>query len=99
MIKKKLSELTYEDIQKEMQDTRFHMPTDVSDAVRSIESERAFEDAKKELLDYWGKDLTIVVDKTQPWYDQVKPIDKDFIAAQDRYEQRKADWCSKYGCD
>lgn len=97
MLRERLSKLTYESIQSEGLNS-FNMPVDTSDALRSVRSKEAFERAKKELMDSWG-DAEMEIDKNQPWYDQVKVVDKAFIEDHEKFCERKAAWCAKYGCD
>lgn len=98
MIQNKISKLTYEEVKKEL-GNEFYMPYDESDVVRRIAHENGWDRTKKELMDRWG-DVEVIVDKdAEFWGDQVKIIDAEFMAAQRRYEEDKAAWCAKYGCD
>lgn len=98
MIQNKISKLTYEEVKKEL-GNEFYMPYDESDVVRRIAHENGWDRTKKELMDRWG-DVEVIVDKDAKfWSDQVKIIDAEFMAAQRRYEDDKAAWCAKYGCD
>lgn len=98
MIQNKISKLTYEEVKKEL-GNEFYMPYDESDVVRRIAHENGWDRTKKELMDSWG-DVEVIVDKdAEFWSDQVKIIDAEFMAAQRRYEEDKAAWCAKYGCD
>ena len=98
MIQSKISNFTFEDITRELGKGNFSMPVDTSDALRSCPNEYQFERAKKELMDRYG-DVVVTIDKDQPWYDQVKVVDKKFIEMQNDYMRGKAAWCAKYGCD
>lgn len=98
MIQNKISKLTYEEVKKEL-GNEFYMPYDQSDVVRRIAHENGWNLTKKELMDRWG-DVEVIIDKdAKYWSDQVKIIDAEFMAAQRRYEDDKAAWCAKYGCD
>lgn len=98
MIQNKISKLTYEEVKKEL-GNEFYMPYDESDVVRRIAHENGWNLTKKELMDRWG-DVEVIIDKdAKYWSDQVKIIDAEFMAAQRRYEEDKAAWCAKYGCD
>lgn len=98
MIQNKISKLTYEEVKKEL-GNEFYMPYDQSDVVRRIAHENGWNLTKKELMDRWG-DVEVIIDKdAEYWSDQVKIIDAEFMAAQRRYEDDKARWCAKYGCD
>ena len=98
MIQNKISKLTYEEVKKEL-GNEFYMPYDQSDVVRRIAHENGWNLTKKELMDRWG-DVEVIIDKdAKYWSDQVKIIDAEFMAAQRRYEDDKAKWCAKYGCD
>lgn len=98
MIQNKISKLTYEEVKKEL-GNEFYMPYDQSDVVRRIAHENGWNLTKKELMDRWG-DVEVIIDKdAKYWSDQVKIIDAEFMAAQRRYEEDKAAWCAKYGCD
>lgn len=98
MIQNKISKITYEEVKKEL-GSEFYMPYDQSDVVRRIAHENGWNLTKKELMDRWG-DVEVIIDKdAKYWSDQVKIIDAEFMAAQRRYEDDKAAWCSKYGCD
>lgn len=98
MIQNKISKLTYEEVKKEL-GNEFYMPYDQSDVVRRIAHENGWNLTKKELMDRWG-DVEVIIDKdAKYWSDQVKIIDAEFMAAQRRYEEDKAAWCARYGCD
>lgn len=98
MIQNKISKITYEEVKKEL-GNEFYMPYDQSDVVRRIAHENGWNLTKKELMDRWG-DVEVIIDKdAKYWSDQVKIIDAEFMAAQRRYEDDKAAWCAKYGCD
>lgn len=98
MIQNKISKLTYEEVKKEL-GNEFYMPYDQSDVVRRIAHENGWNLTKKELMDRWG-DVEVIIDKdAKYWSDQVKIIDAEFMAAQRRYEDDKAAWCARYGCD
>lgn len=98
MIERKLSELTYEEVAKELNSTRFNMPDDESDALRTITNKDTFDQVKKDLIDRWG-DMMVEIDDIKPWFDQVILINKAFNDAQKRYRDKKADWCARYGCN
>ena len=87
----KLSEFNYPN-------RSFNMHYDASDAQRSINSEKTFNEVKKELSDKYG-DVEIEIDWSQPWFDQVKILDEKWVADHRAYCNRKQAWCDKYGCD
>lgn len=98
MIEKELSTITYDEIVNELGSGTFNMPSDDSDALRTVASAGTFEQVKKGLIEEWG-DMKVVVSNSQHWYDQVKLINKAFNDAQKSYIDKKAAWCAKYGCD
>lgn len=98
MIRKKISELTYEEVTKELGE-KFCMHHDESDMLRSIGNGSAYEGAKEELMKKFG-DVEVVVDsKAGFWGDKFRVVDEKFIEAQDKFNKEKARWCAKYGCD
>lgn len=98
MIQNKISKLTYEEVKKELGE-EFYMPYDESDVVRRIAHVNGWDRTKKELMDKWG-DVEVVVNRDAEFRsDQIKIIDAEFVAAQKKYEEEKAAFCAKWGCD
>jgi len=93
----KLSELTYEYLQS-IGLGRVHMHTDCSDALRVINCQLAFDDAKKQLFEKYG-DVNIIIDPKADWFDRIKIDDDKWQSDYEEYCQEKAAWCNKYGCD
>lgn len=93
----KLSELTYQYLDS-IGLGKAYMHYDCSDALRLVSSEFALEEAKKELMDRYG-DVELVINPDEPWYNRIKIDDAKWQSDNEKYCDRKAEWCNKYGCN
>jgi len=94
----KISTLSFQKICNTLGADHFSMHYDCSDALRSINSDKSFEDVKNTLVNQYG-DVEIEINPSAYWFDKVKIIDENWKKAQDEYISSKAAWCSKYGCN
>ena len=93
----KLSELTYDYLCSIGLSTA-HMHTTREDMLRCINSQWAFDQAKKELMDHYG-DVNLIIQPDADWYKQIRIDDEKWQKDHDDFNRRKQEWCNKYGCD
>lgn len=93
-----LSELTYEKVSEVIGSKHFNMHYDSSDALRSINSEDAFNYTKEEFMERFG-DVKIQLNKSAYWFDVFYVLDDNWRNSNDEYCRLKGAWCDKYGAD
>lgn len=93
----KISELTYNYLLS-VGLPRAAMHTDGSDEMHVLYCEERLEMAKQALMSRYG-DVTIIINPDAHWFDQIKIDDEKWREDHERYCEKKAEWCRKYGCD